>query len=123
MTKSIQEIMDGMPTGIRIGHVSQTDDLTVVILEFSEKGFGFGEVTIVQTKHGVFLDTERMGVSRCLKYVEMLLASGVTDADMDPARHALYNREMGRSCADGCEACAAAPPVEHPDDGKKEPAS
>lgn len=106
--KDLKEIMDGMPTSARIGHVSQTDDLTVVVLEFSEKGFGFGEVTIVQTKHGVFLDTERMGRKKCLEFFELLFKSAVTDADMDPARHALYNREMGRSCADGCEACAAA---------------
>lgn len=103
-----------MPTEVSIGHAESADatDTRVVVLNFSEKGFGFGEVTIVQTPEGVFLDTERMGVARCIRYFEMLLSSAVTDGDMDPEKHALYNREMGRTCADGCAACAAAAPKE-----------
>ena len=100
-----------MPTEVSIGHAESADatDTRVVVLNFSEKGFGFGEVTIVQTPEGVFLDTEHMSKEKCLEYFAMLLGKAVTDMDMDPEKHALYNRVMCRTCADGCAACAAAP--------------
>jgi hypothetical protein len=107
--KSFQEIVDGMPTEVSIGAAFKDGDTIVIFLNFSEEGFGFGEVTINQTPEGVFLDTEHMGKEKCLRYFAMLLDKAITDTDMDPARHALYNREMGRTCADGCVACAAAP--------------
>jgi len=110
----LQEIMDGLPTEVSLGHASFDKEslATVVVLEFSEKGFGFGEVTILQTPEGVFLDTENMGREKCLKYFSMLLDKAITDTNMAPARHALYSRATGRRCADGCPACAAAPKQE-----------
>lgn len=111
--EDFQKIMDGMPTEVSIGHAesSEANDTCVVVLNFSEKGYGFGEVTILQTPKGVFLDTEYMGKERCLKYFAALFDGAITESDMDPERHALYNREMGRTCADGCVACAAVPGV------------
>jgi hypothetical protein len=94
-------------------HLAIDDPLpkeVVVGIQFSEQGFGFGEVVIKQTPEGVFLDTECMFLDRVKRYFNALLDSAVTDNDMDPVRHASYNRVMGRSCGEGCTACY--PPTE-----------
>lgn len=77
----------------------------VVVLQFSEPGFGFGEVCLKQTPEGVFLDTECMSLDRVKRYFGQLLDSAITDIDQDPKRHKLYNRAKRRSCGPGCSVC------------------
>jgi hypothetical protein len=106
----IQKIMDGFETKVSLGHASsqEDNDRIVVVLEFSEKGFGFGEITIVQTSAGVFVDTEYMNLDRVKRYLAMLLDKAITDTDEDPERHALFNREMNRTCGSSCMICRSA---------------
>ena len=77
----------------------------VVCLQFSEAGFGFGEVAIRQTSEGVFLDTEHMSVERVKRYFAALFDSAITDTETDPARHKLYNKVMRSECGEVCEIC------------------
>lgn len=91
---------------------SQPNDLNVdpeeivVMFQFSEKGFGFGNVTIKQTPAGVFIDTECMSLDRVKKYLALFVDSAITDNDQDPEKHALFNRTMGRSCGERCKICS-----------------
>jgi hypothetical protein len=114
----LREVMDGLPTNVTLTFASMKrregvaeDDYetppeqVTVVLSFSEKGFGFGEVAIKQTAEGVFLDTECMNVERVKRYVMALLDKAITDNDNDPERHALYGRVMGRSCGPACKVC------------------
>ena len=77
----------------------------VVVLQFSEPGFGFGEIALKQTPSGLFLDTEHTSLAQARGYFAQLLDSAVTDIDQDPKRHKLYNRVMGRRCGPGCPVC------------------
>lgn len=105
--QDLNEIMDGLPNEVRIEHVHQKGpegvdevglphppDEIVAILSFSEKGFGFGHVTFVQTKDGLAIDTECMSRDRVKKYLCWLVDNAVTDTDKDPEKHALYDRIM-----------------------------
>jgi hypothetical protein len=74
-------------------------------LNFCEQGFGFGEIVIVQTPEGVFVDGEQMNLKRVRRYVSMLLDGAIADTDKDAEKHALYNRVMRRSCGPGCAVC------------------
>jgi len=125
--KTMSEVMDGMPTSVSLswGRADMPPDAgphdpplrVIAAVQFSEKGFGFGEVTLVQTSEGLFLDTEHMSLDRVKRYFNMLLDSAVLDTDMDPDRHALYNKVAGRRCNDRRRACAARPqdpPLEDP---------
>lgn len=112
----MKEILARLPTKVSLGYASSEpgepiDEAppkkVVVVLQFSEKGFGFGEVTIQQTPEGVFLDTECMSLDRVKGYFNALLDAAITDRDDDPERHALYNRVTGRSCNSACPACVA----------------
>lgn len=113
------EILKGLPTHVALRfadckagvpkegeHEWDTPPESVVVgLQFSESGFGFGEVVIMQTAQGVFVDTECMGVDRVKKYLAALVDSAITDHDQDPEKHALYNEVMGRGCGPRCRVC------------------
>jgi hypothetical protein len=118
MAQDFQTIVDKLPTSVKLTYAraewhedSREDDpeaspkKVVVVLSFSEKGFGFGEVAIIQTDEGVFIDTEHMTMERVKWYFNALLDQGITDMDMDPERHALYNKVNRRTCGDGCTVC------------------
>jgi hypothetical protein len=77
----------------------------VFVLQFSESGFGFGEVTIMQTAQGVFVNTECMSLDRVKKYLAALVDSAITDNEQDPEKHALYSEVMGRGCGPRCRVC------------------
>lgn len=79
--------------------------VVVVTLQFSEKGYGFGEVVIKQTADGVFMDAECMRLDRVKRYFMALLDGAIMDSDEDPVKHARYNQAMGRSCGAGCPVC------------------
>ena len=114
----LRKVMDGLPTNVALTFASMKrredvpdDDFetppeqVTVVLSFSEKGFGFGEVAIKQTAEGVFLDTECMSVERVKRYLMALLDKAIVDTDDNPERHALYGKVMGRSCGPGCKVC------------------
>jgi len=115
MARDVQEVFDGLPTrvSLRFARFKPGDGEeappaeVVVVFAFSERGFGFGEVTLKQTPEGVFLDTECMSAERCKKYLSALVDSAIADTEDDPDKHALYNRVMGRRCAENCAACAS----------------
>ena len=76
-----------------------------VVIAFSEASFGWGEVTIIQNKDGIFLDTERLNRERIKKYLGFLLDPAITDWETDPERHELWKKAMGAECGAGCEVC------------------
>ena len=114
--RDLEKVLATLPNAVNLSYgrtdggsdedPSVTPDRVVASFNFSEPGFGFGEVTIVQTAEGVFLDAERMSLGRVKRYLSALVDSAISDSDEDPDRHALYNRVMGRRCSDACQACA-----------------
>jgi hypothetical protein len=79
-------------------------DVTVVI-NFSERGFGFGQIAIRKHPKGVFVDTECMSLDRVKRYLASLLDGAVLDTDDEASKHKLYNEVMGRRCGEGCPVC------------------
>lgn len=116
---NLKEILDTFTTHVSLSYASYKAGIpeegqhewdvppeeVVVGLQFSEKGFGFGEVAIKQTARGVFVYTEHMNLARVKKYLNILLRSAITDTDQDPEKHALYNQVMGRRCGEQCLVC------------------
>ena len=80
-------------------------DEVVAVFQFSEKGFGFGEIALIQTKEGCFIDTEHMSRETVKRFLGMLIDGAVTDTDTEPEKHLLYNRVAGRRCGGQCEIC------------------
>jgi hypothetical protein len=119
MRTSFRELLDGLPTRARLQHAYYKEGVPkagqyrgqveperlAVVLQHSESGVGWGEFTIVQTPQGVFVDTEHTSLDRVRKQLTTLLESAITDNELDPAKHALYNRVMGRVCGLWCRVC------------------
>jgi len=112
--KSIESLMGELETSVELvfgknagdgGQFGYYPEVTIV-LSFSEKGFGFGEVTIKKHPKGVCVDTERMSLERVKKYLSSLVDGAVLDTDDDPDKHRLYNEVMGRRCGLGCPVCS-----------------
>jgi len=113
------EILKGLPTHVSLRYADYKPGVpkegeyewdtppekVVFMLQFSESGFGFGEVTIKQTSQGVFVNTECMSLERVKKYLAALVDSAITDNEQDPEKHALYNEVMGRGCGPRCRVC------------------
>jgi hypothetical protein len=113
------EVLKGLPTHVSLCYADSKagvpkdggrewdtpPEMVVVGLQFSESGFGFGEITIKQTAQGVFLNTECMSSERVKKYLAALVDSAITDNDQDPEKHALYNEVMKRGCGPRCRVC------------------
>jgi hypothetical protein len=128
MSAKIDEVLSGVPNAVSLSY-GRTDggsdedpsvlpDCVVATFNFSESGFGFGEITFVQTPRGLFLDTEHMSVERVKRYLSALVDSAVLDTDLEPERHSLYNRAMRRRCGSDCEVClrsGASAPTEPPE--------
>lgn len=114
--KALQGVLDGMSDDVRLTHArcecaetkTHPSKEVTVVLSFSERGFGFGEVAMVQTPDGLFMDGEYMSNERIKRYFCSLIDNAVRETDQDPGRHALYNRVMGRRCGTACQVC-------HPD--------
>jgi hypothetical protein len=114
MTESkFETILSKVPSHVSLDHAftesgDGEDDppkRVSIILQFSESGFGFGEIVIIQTPAGVFIDTERTSLDRVKRYMNALLDSAILDTDQDPERHALFNKERGQWCGKGCVMC------------------
>lgn len=77
-----------------------------IVLSFSEPGFGFGEITLIQNDKGqLFVDTECTGKLMALRFFLNALDDAITDQNMTPSKHKLYNEVMGRTCSSDCEVC------------------
>jgi len=76
-----------------------------VVIEVSEPGWGFGEVTIVQTPEGLVVDAETCGAERVKRWLSALVDKAIFDTDRDPERHALYNKIRRAYCGPRCEVC------------------
>lgn len=122
MSDGLQKFFDSLSTHVCLGYahseypegvepLGETPDKVVVVLGFSEKGFGFGEVSFVQTKEGLFLDTEDMGPEKVKKYLSLLVDQAILDTDEDPEKHLLYNKVRNSVCSEHCKIC-------HPEEQK-----
>jgi len=112
MTSPFVKLLGTLPTHVGFGHASSSGGRQTVTLDFSQTGYGFGEVTFVETLDGLFVDTERMGAAKVLELVQVMLDRAVLDVDEDPERHRRYNEAIGRTCG-ACPVCGApreAPP-------------
>lgn len=119
MNDKLKEIMDTFPTEVALSYAAYekgtpkegehefeaAPNHVMFSLCFSEKGFGFGEVTFQQTPAGLFLDTEYMDPERVKRYLCMLVDKAIKDTDEDPEKHKLFNREWRRECGPHCTSC------------------
>jgi hypothetical protein len=117
MTDKFQDILDSFPTKVYLagahcnygeapdGDEIDVPDKVVVCLNFSEVGYGFGGITILQNKNGIFINTECTNMERVKKYFMTLLDQAITDLDRDPERHARYCEAMDSSCGPACRVC------------------
>jgi hypothetical protein len=67
---------------------------------FTETSFGFGEIVIVQTEEGTFIDGETMSREHIKRLLGVLVDSAILDSENDPERHKLYDKVMGRKCGE-----------------------
>lgn len=107
----LQRVLDGFPDDVKLSYASmmgvpgEDPDEVILIVSFSERGYGFGEIAIVQTPEGTIIDAETASLARVKKYFDALLDNAILDTDMDPTRHKLFNRIRGRRCGELCEVC------------------
>jgi hypothetical protein len=82
-------------------------DKVTVVLSFSEKGLGFGEIALVEdlVEGRMFVDTEHMRKETVQRILLRLLDNAIFDTDDDPVKHKLYNEKMKRQCGAGCKVC------------------
>lgn len=103
---TLDKILDATPTSVSIDWVMARPDGRLSIgIAFSEQGFGFGEITLVQTPQGLFLNSECMRLETVKRFIDKLLEGAIADYDKDPERHKKYNEVMGRQCGEGCKIC------------------
>lgn len=106
-------VLDGLPTFIRIDYAmceQDEEDLersrpplrASVGFVFSQKGFGFGEIYILQTQDGVFIDSELMGREGVKHFLGALIDAAILDTDTDPDKHEAYRKATKSSCGPGC---------------------
>lgn len=115
--KTAEHVFASLPSSIQIVHASceieEGEGRHVmdpckkawVTISFSEKGFGFGEILLVQTKKGLFIDSERMGREGVMHFLQAMVDSAIFDTETDPEKHALFNEERGRWCGGRCAVC------------------
>lgn len=113
----LKAFLGSVPDYVRIQYAGTRVDgdreWKIVVLDFAEKGFGFGEIGIYVNDLGqVAVDTESMGKAAAVKFFRKLIESAIDDTDMDPERHALYNEIRGQRCGHGCIACYPEPTVQ-----------
>lgn len=110
--RELQGYMDSLPTEVALSYAHELPvsaatghQEIVVVLRFSEKGFGFGEIRITQTRDGLFINTEHMGLESARRYFGLLFDRAITELDQDPEKHARYKRATRTSCGPACPAC------------------
>lgn len=112
----IKEMFKEMPNRVSLGYGSikrkegqEEPDEVCAVLQWSAKGVGWGELTIVQTPKGIFMDTECMGPIFVKEVLLMLTEGAVLDTTRDPEKHKLYNEIMQRDCGENCRICYPKP--------------
>ena len=112
----LRKMMAEMPNQARLGYGSikrvegqEEPERVCSVIQWSMKGVGFGELTIVQTPKGVFMETECMGPAFVKEVFLMLANVAILDTDKDPEKHKLYNEAMQRECSEDCRICYPRP--------------
>lgn len=109
-----QQILDSVsPLNVVLAYGSgerpdeQTGDCeeAAAVFAFAEKGFGFGEITVVQRGGKMFVDTECMSREKVKFYLNAMIDQAVCDIDDEPEKHRAYSEATGRSCGPGCTVC------------------
>ncbi len=116
LDETIQEIFDQFKDEVRLGYGSierkegqEEPERVCSVIQWSLKGHGFGEFTIIQTPEGVFLDTESTNKKGVKKILGMLVDAAITDMDEEPWKHTRYNEVMKRECSESCRICYPKP--------------
>lgn len=100
----LDKMFKALPTAVRLAAPSE-QGRAVAVFEFSQRGFGFGEVAIVQTADGAYVDSECMGRDKVMELLRIYLDGAIFDTDTDPAKHMAYNAARGSVCGPGCRVC------------------
>jgi hypothetical protein len=114
--EKFQSILDDMPTHIYLGYGKtvppnvdtsvRMPERVVAIFNFSVKGFGFGEITIITDEDGkTFIDTENMGADTAIHFLKQLVENSILDTEQDPEKHAKYIEARVQTCGDHCIPC------------------
>ena len=85
MEKTLSQVMDQLETSCEIGYAQENRGDRVVVLEFAEQGFGFGEICLRQHIGGKLrVDSERMGRDKVKAIVCAMLDAAEFDTDAKP---------------------------------------
>jgi hypothetical protein len=114
--EKFQSILDDAPTHVYLGFAKtvppnvdttvRMPERVVAIFNFSEKSFGFGEITIITDEEGrTFVDTESMGADTVIHFLKKLVENSILDTDQDPEKHAKYIEARRQTCGDHCIPC------------------
>jgi hypothetical protein len=102
----MKRLMDSLPMYVAVSYAQTDAERKTVAIDFSETGFGFGVVTMVQDGTGLYVDSEYMGREKVLELVSRMLERAVFDLEKDPEKHLRYNEVMNRGCGPKCTVCA-----------------
>jgi hypothetical protein len=77
-----------------------------VVFAFSEKGYGFGEITMACDSEGqMYIDTEASSPETVKRILSRIVDNAILDRETDPERHKKFNTFMGRICSEACPIC------------------
>lgn len=116
--EQFQAIVDKMPTHVYLSYgkvepagvnvMEVMPDKVYACINFSEKGFGFGEIGIFTDKEGqTYIDSECMSREAVLHFLTKLVEDAILDTDEDPEKHAKYVKFIKQTCGEGCRPCQA----------------
>jgi hypothetical protein len=88
------------------GDVDVYPEKSVAVFAFSEKGYGFGEITMACDSEGqMYIDTEASSPETVKRILARIVDSAILDRETDPERHKKFNTFMGRICSEACPIC------------------
>jgi len=70
---------------------------------FSEKNYGFGDISIVWEAGQIFIDSEYMPAAKVKEILGRVIDHAIFDWDKDPERHRRYSQVMRRTCGQHCK--------------------
>lgn len=100
----LEKIFEGVSTYTCVEGVGEKKNGSVIVLQFAEKGYGFGNIAIQQDKSGqIFVDSERTNKDHVAVIISRLLDNAIFDWETDPKKHAAWNKAMSVYCCNcGC---------------------